>query len=231
MEILESYNLWYSMVYKNNLKSYYAPSIRSKIYPLLINDSFPPIKRMDVFFELIKFSRYPEIQYEILKNQENFDDLKTNLDNDLVREDFEEIKVELMYWIMKLKLLHHPISIGTFLDDHLRSKKPIVELNAKDEYWGTKNNGSKWILDGMNVRGKLWMRLAEHYKKNDYDVLLKLDPLNIPEFKILGKQIPSIYNPYYFILLKRYERYGENIGPLKKSEMKEVVKRKKVKRF
>lgn len=231
MEKVEVYDSWNSMVYKNNLRSHEILSMRSRLYPLLVTDDFPLIKRMDVFYELIRFSNHIEIQEEILKHQGNFDDFKINLDDKVQREDFEEIKVDLMYWIMKLRLLHHPISVGTYLDEHLRSEKPIVEVNFKDDFWGTKKGKNKWELSGKNIRGKLWMRLAEYYGKNDYDVLLKLDPLDIPDFKILGNPIPTIYNPYYLILLKRNERYGEDMGNLKKSEMKEVYKRKKGKRF
>ena len=52
------------------------------------------------------------------------------------RADFEDYKVEIMNWCLKLKLANHPIRFGRALQK--TGAHAIVEESKKDSFWGAK---------------------------------------------------------------------------------------------
>lgn len=66
---------------------------------------------------------------------------------------WDEIKLELMEEIEKLKLEQHPYIQKKLLET---GDLPIVEDSTKDDFWGWGPNH-----DGRNELGKIWMRLRD----------------------------------------------------------------------
>lgn len=74
----------------------------------------------------------------------------------------------------------------------------IVEMNKNDTFWGVSRiSGKRMKAKGENIRGKLWMDLRSFYWQNDYDRILKVEPLDLPNFSLLGQTIESQVNPAY----------------------------------
>jgi len=75
-----------------------------------------------------------------------------------VREDWEEIKLQVMFEVLKLKFYQHPYLIKQLLD----IEGPLAEFNTwKDTYWGYDINLKK----GENHLGKLFMLLRDSWKQ------------------------------------------------------------------
>ena len=93
---------------------------------------------------------------------------------DKQRSDWNEVKLEIMEELLRLKIEQNPYVKQKLLqtEDYL-----IVEDSPKDSFWGWGPN-----RDGENNLGKLWMKLREEIKKKETIVTHKMklqnDPLN-----------------------------------------------------
>ncbi|HSX33269.1 MAG TPA: NADAR family protein [Candidatus Saccharimonadales bacterium] len=74
----------------------------------------------------------------------------------LAPEEWDDMKVELMYEICKLKLEQHPYVRQKLLET---GDLDIIEDSPKDAFWG-------WgpQRDGRNELGKIWMRLRDELR-------------------------------------------------------------------
>jgi ribA/ribD-fused uncharacterized protein len=107
---------------------------------------------------------------------------------DLTRADWEQIRVRVMRWSLRVKLAQHQSTFGQLLLE--TGTKPIVEDSAKDQFWGAKaENGN--ALTGVNVLGRLLMELREQWKSapNDFE---HVPPPPIPNFLLFGKQVETV---------------------------------------
>ncbi len=88
---------------------------------------------------------------------------------DYIRKDWEDVKVDAMLWVLKLKAQQHK----KFRDVLISTKdKVIVERSKKDCYWGCKEIsvcGEEFFI-GFNVLGKLLM-----YVRDNLDGILEED--------------------------------------------------------
>ena len=194
---MQRYNLDEVFTYNiNNKKSRF--SILTMKVPTQLNNEIM-VSRLILLYESMKYTSHPEIQKRILERKNDFNDILVNIDTKLVRKDWEDIKEDVMYYCLRLGLLFFPMSIGEILRE--TENMDIVELNKDDDFWGVKRlKGDRSKLVGENVRGKLWMKLRKFYWDNDYEQILKLEGLDIPNFNILGKKIETIYNPHFKIV-------------------------------
>jgi ribA/ribD-fused uncharacterized protein len=89
----------------------------------------------------------------------------------LIRDDWEDVKIENMLYVLKLKLKNNPVAFRRALLS--TGQLDIVEISRKDKFWGTveiENN----VLEGSNVLGKLLMDV-----RTDMDNILE-ETLNEP---------------------------------------------------
>jgi len=78
-----------------------------------------------------------------------------------VREDWEEIKLKVMFDVLRLKFYQHPY----LLKQLLQIEGPLAEFNTwRDTYWGYDLN----LQQGKNHLGKLYMLLRDAWKKGRY---------------------------------------------------------------
>ena len=105
------------------------------------------------------------------------------------RPDWDQVRVRIMRWCLRVKLVQHWKAFGDLL--LATGDKPIVEESRKDDFWGA-NPVDERTLVGMNVLGRLLMELREELKGERRDALLKVEPLPIPDFLLMGQPIPVI---------------------------------------
>lgn len=74
-----------------------------------------------------------------------------------LREDWETVKVEVMYQALVLKVEQNPVVKATILST---GDEEIIEDSPYDYYWGCGKDGT-----GANMLGKLWMKLREELRK------------------------------------------------------------------
>lgn len=167
-----------------------------------------PIKSAYSLFLAICFSEYKEMQESILE-ETNLKYLGEYLDPNKIREDYEEIKIDLMYWCLKIKMLCHRKKFGIELEKSRHSiverliseTRPLVYISTKDSFFGAKvdtyssrsyyyDHDYQRLLDncpmkGVNAIGKLLARLR------DEPEFYSVEPLDIPNFTLYDTVITT----------------------------------------
>lgn len=114
------------------------------------------------------------------------------------RTDWDNVRVDIMYWCLKVKLAQNFISFGQLLETTF--DKPIVEDSSKDSFWGAiKDKENEFVLKGTNALGRLLMKLRQEYNSERRYELLYVEPLTIPDFLFYGEPIPVIDERHNFI--------------------------------
>lgn len=123
------------------------------------------IRSSESLYQAVKFSSHPEIQKLILDQNSGYlaKSIAINY-KELIREDWEEIKVDVMLLCLRLKIANHRM-----LFDLLKStgNSPIVELSKKDDFWGAKPIDEN-LLIGENVLGELLMLLRDELTEENF---------------------------------------------------------------
>ena len=170
-------------------------NMKGIVYPLLVNKR--RILTSEALYQACRFPDFPEIQEEIIKQKSPMAAKMKSKPYRLkcTRDDFEEEKVAIMYWCLRVKLACNPNGFG-----HLLKKtgtRAIVEVSHKDLFWGTKEDISNSnTLIGANVLGQLLMELRSFYLENQVSkAYLTVEPKDITNFKLFGEQIEPIVHP------------------------------------
>ena len=106
------------------------------------------------------------------------------------RADWEDVKVDIMRWCLKIKLAQNFLKFGLLLES--TNSKPIVEVSNKDEFWGAKKEKNSDNIIGINALGRLLMELRAEYISEKRFSLLVVEPLQIGNFKLLSNEIGII---------------------------------------
>lgn len=106
---------------------------------------------------LIFFETDPELVEAIFEARSAHDAYKiAKANGDKAPENWDEIKVKVMYEICKLKMLQNPYVLEKLV---LSGDLDIVEDSPKDDFWRWGPN-----RDGRNELGKIWMRLRDELR-------------------------------------------------------------------
>ncbi len=109
------------------------------------------------------FDTAPELVEEIFNARSAHDAYKIAKTNGhKAPENWEDIKVSIMYEICKLKLFQNPYVQHKL---ELSGDLNIVEDSPKDNFWGWGAN-----RDGRNELGKIWMRLRDEVRSGAIEV-------------------------------------------------------------
>jgi len=169
-------------------------NMSGKYFHLQVNDVL--IRSSEALYQACRFPNRPDLQKLIIedKSPKGAKMRAKKYRAEFTRPDFESIKVDLMFWCLKVKLSQHPIDFGRLLER--TSHKNIVEISKADNFWGAlKNKENEFELQGKNVLGQLLMLLREYYLDNKGKMtLLKVDPLPIIDFKLLDQPILQVTN-------------------------------------
>ncbi len=170
-------------------------NMKAKVYPLKVNNY--RIDNSESLYQMCRFPNYPEIQKMIVdypspmgSKMKSKKYRKTH-----TRIDFEDVKVDIMYWCLRVKLCCNPNGFGLLLEQ--TGNRLIVEISHKDKFWGVvEDKNQPGLYHGNNVLGQLLMKLRDSYIQNKNSLThLKVEPLDIGNFMFLGNQIETICNP------------------------------------
>lgn len=143
---------------------------------------------------LYQASRYPhlvDVQKKILDQKSGMTAKMKSKPHRLKdsRPDWEDIKVEVMWWCLRAKLGQNVFAMGRLLES--TGDRDIVEHSHNDKFWGTVMD-KDGKLTGQNVLGKLLMQLREEYwkgKDNFRETLSYVEPPEIEDFMLLGNPV------------------------------------------
>lgn len=134
-------------------------------YGCFSNFSRDPIFEDDVlyktsehYFQAQKFPYKGKDFYDVVEASTPHQAAQIGRDrNRPLRKDWEEIKDDVMFKALQLKVEQNPIVKATILSS---GDEVIVEDSPIDYYWGWGRDHS-----GKNILGKLWMKLREDLRK------------------------------------------------------------------
>ena len=141
---------------------------------------FPKCRDIDVQAMILNASDSAAIKKQI----------KPYLKFPYMRIDWEDIKVDVMEWCIRVKIAQH---FAELIPVFQKSQgKILVKHSVANDFWGTcpvKSNPS--CLMGTNVLGQIWMKIRNEYLNNPKDLLM-VKPLKIKDFMIYGRAIETV---------------------------------------
>ncbi|MBC8266300.1 MAG: NADAR family protein [Flavobacteriales bacterium] len=145
----------------------------------------------EALYQACRFPDFPEIQ-EIVREQKSPMAAKMVTKphrKDKCREDWDNVRLDIMRWVLRVKLSCNFKQMGAYLNASNNDKfinKSIVEISTKrDKFWGTVDDGNG-NLEGENMMGLLLMELRKEYFEKGEEMKLVEFP-NIPNFKFPKK--------------------------------------------
>jgi ribA/ribD-fused uncharacterized protein len=102
------------------------------------------------------------------------------------REDWTQIRVRVMRWVLRVKLAQHMNGFGGVLLS--TGDSSIVERSTKDRYWGAIES-QDGTLEGENVLGRLLMALREELRTRSRDELSIVAPPRVDHFLLVGRPV------------------------------------------
>lgn len=166
-------------------------------YPIKINGIY--ILTSEALYQACRFPHLPDVQKKIIDEKSPMTakmagkPFRSN-----TRQDWDNSRVDIMYWCLKVKLAQNLITFGQLLET--TCDKPIVEESSKDPFWGAiKAKEDETTLKGVNALGRLLMKLRQEYNSASRFDLLFVEPLEIPNFLLYGEPIQVIDERHNFI--------------------------------
>ncbi|RAZ72995.1 NADAR family protein [Mesorhizobium atlanticum] len=147
------------------------------------------IRTSEALYQACRFPHMPDVQrMVIVETSPMTAKMKSKPYRKDTRPDWEDVRVPVMRWCLRVKLAQNWETFSALL--MATGDRPIVEDSRKDDYWGAKAAEDD-LLAGRNVLGRLLMELRE-IVRSDPDRIAEVLPLDIPQFVLLGHQIPTI---------------------------------------
>jgi ribA/ribD-fused uncharacterized protein len=222
------YNYSDCCVFRKTKEGYGALSNMAAGFPLGVNGI--PIKSAEALYQACRFPHLPDIQVKILQEKSPMTAKMVGKPfREMTRPDWEEEKVKIMRWCLRVKLAQHYVSFGKVLE--CTFNKQIVEESNKDAFWGAiPDKHEKNVLKGVNALGRLLMELRQAYNEKRYlPDLFYIEPLKIPDFKLLGQEISIIDERLNFLHTIQRSLGINGQSPITKTEPPEIIRNTTIK--
>lgn len=144
-------------------------------------------------YQACRFPNHPEIQEAIILEPSPMNaKLISRKNTQLSRADWNEVRVKIMKWCLRIKLSQNWEKFSKILLE--TENKGIVEFTKKDKMWGATLEGDNYV--GVNALGRLLMEIREEYVKNNY-VPYCVEPATIENFLLLSAPVEIVCNDIY----------------------------------
>lgn len=146
-------------------------------------------KTSEALYQACRFPHLPEVQEMILKEGSPMTaKMRSKPFRKESRPDWEEVRVPIMRWCLRLKLIENWNNFSNLL--LATGERPIVEDSRRDRYWGAvrQDNGR---LEGQNVLGRLLMELRDKLRSDPLKLQVVAPP-KVPRFEIMGEMMNLI---------------------------------------
>ena len=157
-------------------------------YPLRVNGV--RLLTSEALYQACRFPHLPDVQRLIIEQRSPMTaKMKSKPHRRNSRPDWDQVRVKIMRWCLRVKLAQNWRAFSELLLE--TGDRPIVEESRKDDFWGAKPSEER-LLIGMNVLGRLLMELREAVKNESRDLLLRVEPISIPDFLLGGHAIDAV---------------------------------------
>lgn len=162
-------------------------------FPIVINDV--QWRTSEALYQALRFPDFPDVQ-ELIRME------KSPMAAKMVskphrskssRTDWEDVRIDLMYWSLRVKLAYNFHNFGGLLRESMGTE--IVEKSSKDRFWGAVPV-NKDYLQGRNVLGVLLAKLGRDWVLGQESPCM-VEPPNISNCLLLGKVISPIEPPEF----------------------------------
>ena len=185
---VRSYERAESIVFLKTKEAFGGLSNMAGGFPLRVNDIH--IFTSEALYQACRFPHLPDVQKLVLSEASPMTaKMKTKPYRKDSRPDWDQVRVRIMRWCLRVKLAQNWKAFGELLLE--TGNKSIVEESYKDDFWGAKPVDQNTLV-GMNVLGRLLMELREELKSERRDNLLEVEPLPIPDFLLMGQPIQTV---------------------------------------
>ncbi len=157
-------------------------------YPLCVNGI--KVFSSEALYQACRFPHQPEWQREIVGQQSpmaaKMKSKKEGRRKHHSRSDWDEMEIEIMQWVLRVKLAQHYHQMSKLL--RATENRQIVEKSRNDRFWGAVEH-EDGVLRGRNHLGQLLMGLRECVEIMAQEELSEVQPLTIADFCLLGTPI------------------------------------------
>jgi ribA/ribD-fused uncharacterized protein len=181
-----------SVVFKVTRERWGGLSNMAPGFPILINGW--NIRTSEALYQSCRFPHMPRLQQLIISEASPMTaKMRTKPYRNVSRPDWEKVRVLIMKWCLRVKLLQNWNSFSALLLS--TGDKPIVEDSKKDPFWSAQPqvNGT---LVGRNVMGRLLMELREELRHAP-ERLQVVNPLNIERFTLINEEIGVVTRRFF----------------------------------
>lgn len=156
-------------------------------YDLNINGI--PIQSSEILYQACRFPLYPEIQREILL-QDNPMVAKRVAQKylDKTRDKWDSQRILIMKWVVFVKLCQNWDKFYFLLDK--TGMKNIVEHSEKDLFWGARKENKCFY--GVNALGRILMFVRQKAREFGQNFFINIPPLRIKNFTLLNNNIKTV---------------------------------------
>jgi type I restriction enzyme S subunit len=185
---VRTYNRNESVVFWKTNEPFGGLSNMAGGFPLKVNGLRIPTS--EALYQACRFPHKPDVQRLIIEQASPMTaKMKSKPYRSDSRPDWEQVRVKIMRWCLRVKLVQNWQKFSKLLLE--TGDRPIVEQSRKDDFWGAKPVGDQTLV-GMNVLGRLLMELREEVRRGGRAAFLRVEPLAIPNFLLLGKPIQPV---------------------------------------
>jgi len=150
------------------------------------------VRTAEALYQACRFPHLPEVQLMILGEKSPMTaKMKSKPYRGESRPDWNEVRVPIMKWCLRVKLLSNWSTFSTLLLE--TGERSIVEDSRKDDFWGAKSDNEQNLI-GRNVLGRLLMELREKLR-TDPASLRTVRPVPIAKFLFLRREIGILTAP------------------------------------
>jgi ribA/ribD-fused uncharacterized protein len=159
-------------------------------YPLRVGGV--PVGSSEALYQACRFPHRPEWQQEIISQASpmaaKMKAKKEHRRQDHSRPDWPQAEVEVMRWVLRVKLAQHYGRVARLL--LATGGRPIVERSRKDRFWGAVE-GNDGVLCGRNQLGLLLVQLRGLLESRPPEELQVVAPPPLPNFLLLGRPVEA----------------------------------------
>lgn len=177
------------VVFRKTEEEYGGLSNMAGGYELQLNGV--TIGTSESLYQACRFPLSMEVQEMIIEQKSPMTaKMKSKPFRSQTRPDWENVKVPIMRWCLRVKLACNWIKFGELLLD--TGNKEIVEDSPRDRFWGAVATEDNEQLVGVNALGRLLMELRQQFASPNRKDLGFVEPLKIKNFLLLGSVIGDV---------------------------------------
>ena len=177
-----------SIAFRKTKERYGGLSNMASGFPIVVNGIRIPTT--EALYQACRYPNRPDVQRLIIGQRSPMTaKMKGKRFIGDTRRDWNNVRVKIMRWCLRVKLAQHWNSFGRLLLS--TGDAPIVEDSWKDAFWGAKRTNEGELV-GTNALGRLLMELREELRNSNHDHLRSVEPPPIPDFLLEGRPIGNI---------------------------------------